>query len=145
MMTLKNLENFPMDYRMVELYNEFLLYCVDKNLTTSILTYAPKAIDFQNLKGVNVYTPELEFVYLGALNKTNQPSQALEVLTDLLKVKLEPDDKARAFYIQSQIFEKMQDTTAQRQSLTQCIDINATTSSWQSLCKQRLDILEAQN
>ena len=145
MMTLKNLENFPMDYRMVELYNEFLLYCVDKNLTTSILTYAPKAIDFQNLKGVNVYTPELEFAYLGALNKTNQPSQALEVLTDLLKVKLEPDDKARAFYIQSQIFEKMQDTTAQRQSLTQCIDINATTSSWQSLCKQRLDILEAQN
>lgn len=140
MRTLKSLENFPMSYQMVELYNEFLLYCMENNLTTSILTYAPKAIDFQNLKGVNVYTPELEFMYLSALDKSDQPNQALTVLTDLLKVNLSPQDKARAFYTQSQIFEKMQNTGGQRQALSQCIEINEL-SPWQDLCKQRLELL----
>lgn len=140
MMTLKVLDSYPMDYKMVELYNEFLSYCVDHNLTTTILTYAPKAIDFQNLKGVNVYTPELEFMYLSALNKSNQDSEALEVLRDLLKVNLAPQDRARALYTQSQIYERRGDVSAQRQSLNQCVQISES-STWQNLCKDRLDLL----
>lgn len=140
MATLKVLEGFEMDYKMVELYNEFLSYCVENNLTTTILTYAPKAIDFQNLKGVNVYTPELEFMYLSALNKTNQDDKALELLKDLLKVNLKAEDKARALYAQSQIFERRGNTNAQRQSLNQCVQINEL-STWQSLCRDRLDLL----
>lgn len=138
--TLKVLDSFPMDYKMVELYNEFLSYCTENNLTTTILTYAPKAIDFQNLKGVNVYTPELEFMYLSALNKSNQDGIALEVLRDLLKVNLKAEDKARALYTQSQIFERRGDRNAQRQSLNQCVQM-AEISSWQSLCRDRLDLL----
>ncbi len=139
--TLKILDDFPMDYRMVELYNEFLSYCVDNNLTESILTYAPRAIDFQNLKGVNVYTPELEFAYLSALNLHGKDAEALNVLLDLLKVKLSPQDRARALYLQSDIYERRREFAAQRQSLTLCLEISEL-SPWQDLCRQRLNLLE---
>ena len=138
--TLKVLDTFPMDYRMVELYNEFLSYCVDNNLTTTILTYAPKAIDFQNLKGVNVYTPELEFAYLAALNLHGNDSEALSVLRDLLKVNLKPQDRARALYAQSEIYERRREFASQRQSLNLCLEINEL-SPWQDLCRQRLELL----
>lgn len=140
MATLKVLDSYPMDYKMVELYNEFLSYCVDHNLTTTVLTYAPKAIDFQNLKGVNVYTPELEFMYLWALNRYGNDSEALAVLRDLLKVNLAPQDRARALYAQSQIYERRGDINAQKQSLNQCVQINQI-STWQSLCRDRLNLL----
>lgn len=138
--TLQVLDEYPMDYQMVELYNEFLSYCVENNLTTSVLTYAPKAIDYQNLKGVNVYTPELEFMYLWALNRFGNDGEALAVLTDLLKVRLSPQDRARALYTQSQIYERRGDISAQRQSLNQCVQIVGN-STWQGLCRDRLDLL----
>lgn len=142
MATLKILDDFPMDYRMVELYNEFLGYCVDNNLTTTILTYAPKAIDYQNLKGVNVYTPELEFAYLSALNLHGYDSEALAVLTDLLKVsRLTPAERARALYMQSEIYERRREFSAQRQSLNSCVQLKEL-SPWQDLCRQRLDLLQ---
>ena len=140
MATLQVLDTYPMDYQMVELYNEFLSYCVENNLTTSVLTYAPKAIDYQNLRGVNVYTPELEFMYLWALDRFGNDGEALAVLTDLLKVRLNPQDRARALYTQSQIYARRGDTNAQRQSLNQCVQINGN-STWQGLCRDRLDLL----
>lgn len=141
MATLKVLETYPMDYKMVELYNELLSYCVENNLTTTILTYAPKAIDYQNLKGVNVYTPELEFMYLWALDRYGNDTEALNVLTDLLKVsRLTPAERARALYTQSQIYERRGDINAQKQSLNQCVQITQN-STWQSLCRERLDLL----
>ncbi|TKX28164.1 flagellar protein [Campylobacter sp. MIT 12-5580] len=138
--SLEALERFEMNFKMVELYHEFLLYCNEQNLTTSILHYAPKAIDFQNLKGVNVYSPELEFMYLDALNKSGNFSEALAVLTDLIKLNLDAEQRARAFYIQAEIFEKTQNLNAQRTSLTQCLDIN-TSSNWQNLCREKMNIL----
>lgn len=138
--TLQVLDEYPMDYKMVELYNEFLSYCMENNLTTSVLTYAPKAIDYQNLKGVNVYTPELEFMYLWALNKYGNDGEALSVLRDLLKVNLAPQDRARALYAQSQIYERRGDINAQKQSLNQCVQINQN-STWQSLCRDKLNLL----
>ncbi len=141
MATLKVLETYPMDYKMVELYNELLSYCVENNLTTTILTYAPKAIDYQNLKGVNVYTPELEFMYLWALDRYGNDTEALNVLIDLLKVsRLTPDERARALYTQSQIYERRGDINAQKQSLNQCVQISQN-STWQGLCRERLDLL----
>lgn len=67
--TLDKLNKMPMNYAMVELYNEFLFYCTRRGLVKSVISYAPRAIDYQNLRGVNVYTPELEFMYLNALNE----------------------------------------------------------------------------
>ena len=141
--SLNALEGFEMNYQMVEALYEFLLYCNDRNLTTSILTYAPKAIDFQNLKGVNVYSPELEFIYLNTLDKTGQFDEALAALKDLLKINLSAADRARAFFMQSDIYEKMQNQNAQNASLRACMNVNAT-SNWQDLCRQKASVLGIQ-
>ncbi|WP_139470858.1 tetratricopeptide repeat protein [Campylobacter armoricus] len=141
--TLQKLEQFPMNYRMVELYYEFLRYCEKNNFPTSILTYAPKAIDYQNLKGVNLFTPDLEFIYIKALKQNNQAQKALGLFKDLLANPLKDDERARTFYIQSDVYEDLKDVKNQKQSLQNCIDIN-TTSNWQSLCKDKLNILNTQ-
>lgn len=140
MATLQDLQNFPMNYKMVELYHEFLLYCSQKGLNLSILTYAPKAIDFQNSQGANVYSPDLEFIYLNALQKARQNNTAIEVLKDLLKIKLSDEDRARALYTQSEIYEDMQDKAMQIQSLQTCTNISSN-SNWKSLCAQKLELL----
>lgn len=143
---LNILQTYEMNYEMIELYHEFLLYCAEHNLQSSILKYAPIAIDFQNLKGVNVYSPELEFIYIKALDQAQRYQEALAVLQDLLKLKLSLDDASRAFYTQSEIYAKLDNINAQRQSLNSCVqnqDSN-TSSSWQGLCQDRLNILNSE-
>lgn len=141
--TLQKLEQFPMNYRMVELYYEFLRYCEKNNFLTSILTYAPKAINYQNLKGVNLFSPDLEFIYIKALKQSNQAQKALTLFKDLLANPLKDNERARAFYMQSNVYEDLKDVQNQKQSLQNCIDIN-TTSNWQNLCKDKLNILNTQ-
>lgn len=141
--TLQRLERFDMNYRMVELYYEFLRYCEQNNLLTNILTYAPKAIDYQNLKGVNLFTPDLEFIYIKALQQAKQLDKALALFKDLLANPLKNDERARVFYTQSSIYEDLNQTQNQKQSLQKCLDLNAT-SSWQNLCKEKMQILDTQ-
>lgn len=137
---LQILESFPMNFTMVEAYDNLLIYANDHNMQTTILTYAPKAIDYQNLKGINLFSPNLEFIYLDTLAKTNQNQEALAVLIDLLKLKLSDEDRARALYIQSMTYERMQNTQAQKESLKQCLELK-TTSNWQNLCRDKNQIL----
>lgn len=138
---LQILESFPMNFNMVEIYDALLTFANDHNMQTTILTYAPKAIDYQNLKGINLFSPNLEFIYLNALQNTNQNEKALEVLVDLLKLKLSASNRARALYIQSGIYENLKDVNAQKESLRQCLDINVS-SSWQNLCNQKNQLLQ---
>ncbi|NHG50111.1 flagellar protein [Campylobacter jejuni] len=137
---LQILESFPMNFTMVEAYDNLLIYANDHNMQTTILNYAPKAIDYQNLKGINLFSPNLEFIYLDTLAKTNQNQESLAVLTDLLKLKLSDEDRARALYIQSMTYERMQNVQAQKESLRQCLELK-TTSNWQNLCRDKSQIL----
>ncbi|MBZ7961118.1 DUF7494 domain-containing protein [Campylobacter molothri] len=137
---LKILETFPMNFNMVEAYDALLSYANDHKMQTTILTYAPKAIDYQNLKGINLYSPNLEFIYLGALAKVNENEKSLAVLTDLLKLKLSDDDKARALYIQSLTYKRMKNIQAEKESLQQCLKLKP--SNWQNLCRDKSQILK---
>ncbi len=137
---LKILESFPMNFTMVEAYDTLVSYANDHNMQTTILTYAPKAINYQNLKGINLFSPNLEFIYLDTLAKTNQNEEFLAVLIDLLKLKLSDEDRARALYIQSMAYERMQNLNAQKESLKQCLELK-TPSNWQNLCREKNKIL----
>ncbi|EDO8299663.1 flagellar protein [Campylobacter jejuni] len=137
---LQILESFPMNFSMVEAYDALLSYANDHNMQTTILTYAPKAIDYQNFKGINLFSPNLEFIYLDALTKINKNEESLAVLTDLLKLKLSDEDRARALYIQALTYERMQNIQAEKESLKQCLEIKSA-SNWQNLCKSKNQIL----
>ena len=137
---LKILETFPMSFNMVEAYDALLGFASDHNMQTTILNYAPKAIDYQNFRGINLFSPQLEFMYLQALQNVNENDKALNILKDLLKLKLSAEDRARALFIQSSVYEALQNTALQKESLKECLDINAT-SSWQDLCRQKNQIL----
>lgn len=140
MKILKILESFPMNFEMVEAYDVLLSFARDHNMQTTVLNYAPKAIDYQNLRGINLFSPNLEFIYLEALEKAGENNKALSVLTDLLKLKLSAEDRARALFVQSSVYESLKDLALQKESLKQCLSIGAT-SSWQDLCRQKSQIL----
>lgn len=91
-------------------------------------------------KGINLFSPNLEFIYLDALAKINKNEESLAVLTDLLKLKLSDEDKARALYIQALTYERMQNIQAEKESLKQCLEIKGV-SNWQNLCKSKNQIL----
>ncbi|MCH5336626.1 MAG: flagellar protein, partial [Campylobacter sp.] len=140
MKILQVLESFPMNFTMVEAYDSLISYAKDHNMQTTILTYAPKAIDYQNFRGINLFSPNLEFIYLDSLRKANEDAKALNVLVDLLKLKLSPEDRARALFTQSLVYEDLKDMALQKESIKQCLDVNAT-STWQDLCRQKSEIL----
>lgn len=140
MKILQVLESFPMNFTMVEAYDSLISYANDHNMQTTILTYAPKAIDYQNFRGINLFSPNLEFIYLDSLRKANEDAKALNVLVDLLKLKLSPEDRARALFTQSLVYEDLKDMALQKESIKQCLDVNAT-STWQDLCRQKSEIL----
>ena len=137
---LNILQTYPMNFKMVEVYNALVSYSNDRNMITNILTFAPKAIDYQNLKGVNVFSPNLEFIYVDSLAKQGQNQKILSVLRDVLKLNLNPNDRARALYLQSVAYEKLKDINYQKQSLKECLDIKQS-SKWQGLCKEKMNIL----
>lgn len=138
---LQILESFPMNFTMVEAYDALVSYAKDHKMTTSILNYAPKAIDYQNFRGINLFSPHLEFTYLEALQNTAQYEKGLELLKDLLKLKqLSSSDRARAFYAQSQIYESLKDMKSQKQSLERCLKLDEN-STWQNLCREKNTLL----
>ncbi|MFQ6342161.1 flagellar protein [Campylobacter sp. VTCC 70190] len=137
---LQILESFPMNFTMVEAYDTLLSYANDHNMQTTILTYAPKAIDYQNFKGINLFSPNLEFMYLDTLAKLDKNEESLAVLTDLLKLKLSDDDRARALYIQALTYERMENTQALKETLKQCLEIKGS-SNWKNLCESKNQIL----
>ncbi|MCX2682656.1 flagellar protein [Campylobacter sp. MIT 21-1685] len=138
---LQILESFTPNFTLIESYVSLLNYANEHNMQTTILNYAPKAIDYQNLKGVNLFSPNLEFMYLEALQKESSYDESLSILQDLLKLRLSDEDRARALYIQSRVYEKIKDTQKQKESLKLCIELE-TNSSWQDLCRDKNQILQ---
>ena len=82
----------------------------------------------------------MEFIYLETLQKNAEFDKALELLKDLVKLKLSPSDKARALYIRSQIYESLKDINAQKQSLKECLELSGS-SNWQNLCREKNALL----
>ncbi len=138
---LQILESFPINFNMMEAYDALLSYANDHNMQTTIINYAPKAIDYQNFKGINLFSPKLEFMYINALAQMNKNEESLAVLTDLLKLKLSDEDRARGLYMEALTYERMQNLQAQKESLRQCLEIK-NTSNWQNLCRDKNQILE---
>ncbi|MDX2323615.1 flagellar protein [Campylobacter hepaticus] len=140
MKVLQILESFSMNFNMVEIYDTLLSYAKDHNMQTTILTYAPKAINYQNFKGINLFSPNLEFMYLDALMKINKNEESLAVLTDLLKLKLSDENRARALYTLALVYEKMQNMQAQKEALKQCLEVK-NPSNWKNLCQGKNQII----
>lgn len=130
----------PMDFAMLKLYNDFLTYATANKMLVSVLNFSPRAIDYQNYVGSNVFSPQLEFNYLDALKQTKQPAKALNVLKDLVKLKLDAKNMARAYYLYAGFYLMQANTQEAKLWLQKCTKLKA--SSWQDLCTGKLKLLK---
>lgn len=134
---LKKLEKISNDFKIVEIYNEFLAYFNKNKMPLSIITYGQKAIDIQNKIGVNLYSPELEFITLDALISKNEFKKAEEIVKDLLKLKLDDSDYTRALFLQAKIYKALNKIDLAKQSLSKCKEGN----NYKQLCDDELSLL----
>lgn len=135
---LKKLERISNDFKIVEIYNEFLAYFNKHKMLLSIITYGQKAIDIQNKIGINLYSPELEFISLDAMINKNEFKKAKEIVKDLLKLKLDDNDYTRALFLQAKIYKALNEIELAKQSLNQCKE----GSDYKQLCDDELSLLK---
>ncbi len=78
------------------------------------------------------------------MTKINKNEESLAVLTDLLKLKLSDEDRARALYIQALTYERMQNIQAEKESLKQCLEIKSA-SNWQNYVRVKIKFKSISN
>ncbi len=134
---LKNLEKYGNSLKLVEAYNEFITYFVEHNLTLSIITYGKKAIDLQNQKGINIYSPKVEFDTIKALIDKKRINEAKEILVDLYKLKLSNEEFSNAKYLEAMALIENKEFSKAEQALKECKE-----GEWKKLCDEKLEILK---
>lgn len=134
---LKQLEKYKKNLKLVEVYNEFLDYFKRNKLYLSAITYGKKAIDIQNYLGINLYSPQIEFITLDALINKGKIEEAKEILVDLYKLNLSDDEYTNAKYIEARALIENKEFLKAKEVLKQC-----KSGVWKNLCEEKLKILE---
>ena len=135
---LKNLEKYSKNnYKIVEVYNDYLNYFKDHNLDLSTITYGKKAINIQNYKGINLYSPKIELLTIEALINKKRFAEAKEILVDLYKLKLSNEEFSNAKYLEATALIENKEFNKAKEVLSECKE-----GEWKKLCDEKLDILK---
>ena len=134
---LKALERSDEQFRIVEVYDEFLSYFINHGMTDSALNYGQKSVDLQNKFGIHLYSPKHEFILIWALVQKEQYAKARDVLDDLFKLKLDDDDFTKAKYLSGEIYFINNDFAKSKEEYLQC-----KSGDYKALCDEGLKLLE---
>lgn len=134
---LKRLEKSSNEFRIVEVYDDFLDYFIKHDMVDSVINYGTKSVDLQNKIGVNLYSPKHEFILLWAMMQKEDYKNAREILNDLFKLELEADDYTKAKYLSGEIYELLKDYENAKKEYKEC-----KSGGYKSLCDEKLNLLK---
>ena len=129
------------DFKIVEVYAKMSEAAYKNSDFVNVAIYAKKAIDMQKRLKIGVFSPKVEFEYIGALNKLDRLDEAIGSLTELLNYKLQPGDRVRALAQISEIYIRQRRISEAKPYLNECVELNFE-SSWKSLCAEQLKLVE---
>ena len=90
-----------------EPYMQIVKMARDKKDNTMISTYAQKIISLQKFKNSFTYSPSIEFTLIQALMSQNSNEKAIDVLDELLKQTLKPEQSSRAHYLKGTLYQNL--------------------------------------
>ena len=133
-------KGFKGSLKNAEVYIEIVKRASDDRNDLLLTEYAQKIILLQKKYKSYVYTPFVEFSYIGALKRLGKLQKAYKVAKELLKMKLSLDDKTRALYYAGELALKLKDKKEARSYFKKCSKIKSD-SSWRDICEQNLKLL----
>lgn len=137
---LKMLEKSSDEFKIVEVYDEFLSYFLNKNMVDSALNYGQKSVDLQNKLGINLYSPKHEFILLWAMMQKEMYNKAREIFVDLFKLKLDDNDFTKAKYLSGELYQLLGDINNAKKEFLEC-----KSGDYKQLCDDSLKLLEGKN
>jgi len=144
-MILKTAQNIEKElegkFENCEPYMQIVKMARDKKDNTMISTYAQKIISLQKIKNSFTYSPSIEFTLAQALMSQNSNKKAIEVLEELLKQTLKPEQNSRAYYLKGTLYQSLKNIdeakTAYKKSKEASPD-----SAWGKLSKDSLELIQ---
>lgn len=130
----------PNDKSMLKVYNQLLLWAMQRSDNVAIEKYSKDIIRLQNLYKIYDYTPSVEINYADVLFADNRFSQMLEVLKNILSFKLSDDEIQKVRYLRGSAYYELGDNQKARNEIDECIKINLD-SAYGKLCSEIMGLM----
>ena len=118
----------------IDVFMKVVLYAQKINNTLLAYTYAKKILNLEKKYNTFIQSPQIDFIFVDVAKKLHKKNEAIKVLKNLLKLNIDEDSKARAYYLLASL-------TTNSNYLKKCIKLK-NSKTWMPLCKQALEVLQ---
>jgi len=116
----------------IDIFLKVVLFAKNKNNNLLIYTYAKKILQLEKQYHVYDQSPFIDFIFVEIANKLHKKQEAIQVLKNLLRLKLNDENKARTYYTLTSL-------TTNPSYLKACIKLDKS-KIWKPLCKSSLEL-----
>jgi len=132
-------KKWPNNIKNTELYYKMALYASGKDDDLLLIKYAREILALQDENHILVYSPNIEFLLIGALKRMGKPKKALAVAVRLKIQKLDDNNKAQSLYELGELSMKLKDNSGAKTYFKTCSKIKGA-SAWKSLCVENMNL-----
>jgi tetratricopeptide (TPR) repeat protein len=116
----------------IDVFSKIVLYSQKIHNTLMTYTYAKKILELEKKYNTFEESPEIDFIFVEAAKTLNKKAEAINALKNILKLNIDEDNRAKAYYMLSSI-------TGEKSYLKKCIKLK-NSKTWMPLCKQALEV-----
>ena len=116
----------------IDIFSKIVLYAQKTDNILMTYTYSKKILELEKKYNTFIQSPEIDFIFTESAKKLNKKGEAIQALKNILKLNIDEDNKAKAYYMLSSM-------TGKKIYLQKCIKLKKS-KTWMPLCKQSLEI-----
>jgi len=129
----------PNNVKNLDSYYKVIGYAIDNRDDLLLIKYAQKIIDIQEKDGLSLYTPEIEFAYIGALKRLTKYAKAYKIALNLNTKSVQQTYQSRILFELGELSMKLKNTKSAKEYFSRCSSLK-TKDSWSKLCKDSLKL-----
>ncbi|MBE0495406.1 MAG: hypothetical protein IBX45_03230 [Campylobacterales bacterium] len=134
------MRTLPGVYKSVEVYLEVMRYAKAQGNDLLLEIYANEALGVQERMNVFLFTPELEYETIQALQRLGKVAEALEIAVALIPRVHSPQERIRSQYYAGELSAKLGKVAEAKGYFKQCAEA-VEESSWKGVCEQHLELI----
>jgi len=116
----------------IDIFMKVVLYAKQKENNLLVYTYSKKILKLQQKYKTFAQSPFIDFIFVNSAKKLNKKNEAIKVLKTLVKLNIDDENKARAYYMLSSM-------TTKKEYLQKCIQLK-NSKTWKPLCKDSMEL-----
>jgi len=116
----------------IDVFMKVVLYAQKTDNSLMIYTYSKKILELEKKYNSFIQSPQIDFIFVESAKKLNKKDEAIKTLKNIIKLNIDEDNKAKAYYMLSSM-------TGKKIYLQKCIKLK-NSKTWMPLCKQALEV-----